>query len=153
MASASRRPTRTRWNFFELHSFLGERFLVTVHAQPIPSLESVWNRLKGESAVLRRGMDFASYLVTDAIVDSFFPHLDDISSQVEDVEDKVLARTQNVELTDIFRLKRVLVQLRKLLSPQRDVFALTAKRGDGWVDQRTAIYFRDVYDHVLRIHE
>src|SRR5688572_23445835 len=69
------------------------------------------------------------------------------------VEDKVLARTQNVELTDIFRLKRVLVQLRKLLSPQRDVFALTAKRGDGWVDQRTAIYFRDVYDHVLRIHE
>ena len=137
----------------ELHSFLGERYLVTVHSEPIPALEAVWNRLKGEPALVRRGVDFVSYLVTDAIVDSFFPLLDDISTQVEDVEDKVLARSGTVELTDIFRLKRLLVQLRKVLSPQRDVFALLAKRGDGWIDQRTAVYFRDVYDHVLRIHE
>lgn len=137
----------------ELHSFLAANYLVTVHADPIPSLESVWNRLKGDPALMRRGPDFIAYLVCDGIVDSFFPLLDDISLQVEDVEDQVLARNQTVELTDIFRLKRMLVQLRKLLSPQRDVFALMAKRGDGWIDQRTAVYFRDVYDHVLRIHE
>jgi len=53
--------------------------------------------------------------------------LDDIAAQVEDVEDHVLARTHKVELADIFRLKRLLVQLRKVLSPQRDVFGLLAK--------------------------
>jgi magnesium transporter len=124
-----------------------------VHAEPIPALDAVWTRLKGEGALIRRGVDFVSYLVTDAVVDSFFPLLDDISTQVEDVEDQVLGQTRPVELADIFRLKRLLVQLRKVLSPQRDVFALLAKRGEGWIDQRTAVYFRDVYDHVLRIHE
>jgi magnesium transporter len=137
----------------ELHSFLGERYLVTVHSEPIPALDAVWNRLQGDATLVRRGVDFVSYLVTDAIVDSYFPLLDDLSSQVEDIEDQVLAGSGQIELADIFRLKRLLVQLRKVLSPQRDVFALLAKRGDGWVDQRTAVYFRDVYDHVLRIHE
>jgi magnesium transporter len=137
----------------ELHSFIGERFLVTVHAEPIPALDAVWNRLQNEAALVRRGVDFVSYLVTDAIVDSYFPLLDDIATRVEEIEDQILARSSKVELGDIFRLKRLLVQLRKVLSPQRDVFGLLAKRGDGWIDDRTAVYFRDVYDHVLRIHE
>jgi magnesium transporter len=126
---------------------------VTVHKESIPALHGVWNRLKGEAPLVRRGVDFVSYLVADAVVDSLFPLLDDIATQVEDVEDQVLGRCRQVELSDIFRLKRLLTQMRKVLSPQRDVFALLAKREEGWIDHRTADYFRDVYDHVLRIHE
>lgn len=137
----------------ELHTFLGRQYLVTVHAEPLPPLEAVWNRLSGEGALLRRGVDFVAYLVADAVVDAFFPLLDELATAVEDLEDQVLGHTRTVELADLFRLKRLLVQLRKVLSPQRDVFALLAKRGEGWIDQRTAWYFRDVYDHVLRIHE
>jgi magnesium transporter len=137
----------------ELHSFLGDRYLVTVHAEPIPALDAVWNRLKGEPSLVRRGVDFVSYLVTDAIVDSFFPLLDEIAEELENIEDEILDRSKRVQLSDIFRIKRTLVQLRKVLSPQRDVFGILAKRGDGWIDPHTAIYFRDVYDHVLRIHE
>jgi magnesium transporter len=137
----------------ELHTFLGKRYLVTVHVEPIPALDAVWNRLQDEPALVRRGVDFVSYLVADAIVDSFFPLLDDIATQVEDIEDHVLGHSKKVELSDIFRLKRLLTHLRKVLSPQRDVFGLLAKRGEGWIEERTAVYFRDVYDHVLRIHE
>ncbi|NUQ61246.1 MAG: magnesium/cobalt transporter CorA [Pirellulales bacterium] len=137
----------------ELHLFLGERFLITVHAEPIPGLEAVWQRLEGEGAVLRRGPDFVAYLIADAIVDSFFPLLDEIAAQVDSIEDRVLSNRTAVELAEIFHYKRLLVRLRKVLSPQRDVFALLAKRGEGWVEERTAVYFRDVYDHVLRLHE
>jgi len=137
----------------ELHSFLGQRYLVTVHVEPMSALDNVWNRLRAEAALVTRGSDFVSYLVSDAIVDSFFPLLDELAAEVEDVEEQVLRGDRRPQLTDIFRLKRLLVQLRKVLAPQRDVFALLAKRGDGWVDQHTALYFRDVYDHVLRIHE
>jgi magnesium transporter len=137
----------------ELHTFVGKRFLVTVHEASIPALDAVWNRLKGEPPLVRRGVDFVAYLVADAVVDSLFPLLDDIATQVEQVEDQVLGRSRQVELNDIFRIKRLLTQLRKVLSPQRDVFALLAKRDEGWIDHRTAVYFRDVYDHVLRIHE
>lgn len=137
----------------ELHLFLGERFLVTVHAEPILGVEMVWKRLEGEGALLHRGPDFVAYLVADAVVDAYFPLLDDIASQVDEIEDRVLDEHSQVELAEIFRFKRLLVELRKVLSPQRDVFALLAKRGEGWVGERTALYFRDVYDHVLRLHE
>lgn len=137
----------------ELHTFLSESYLVTVHVEPIPALERVWNRLASDGELARRGTDFVSYLIADAIVDSFFPLVDDIAEQVDNVENEVLSATRGVELAQIFRLKRLLVQMRKVLSPQRDVFALLAKRGDSRIDQQTAVYFRDVYDHVLRIHE
>jgi magnesium transporter len=149
LTSSNTEPLET----LELHTFLGKRYLVTIHAEPIPSLDAVWNRLQHDGTLAQKGVDFISYLVTDAIVDSYFPLLDDIATQVEDVEDQVLGRSSDVKLEDIFRLKRLLVQLRKVLSPQRDVFALLAKRGEGWIDERTALYYRDVYDHVLRLHE
>jgi magnesium transporter len=98
-------------------------------------------------------MDFVSYLITDAVVDTFFPLLDDVASDVEEMEDRALSQYSDMQLAEIFRLKRLLVKLRKVLGPQRDVFALLAKRGEGFVNERTAVYFRDVYDHVLRIHE
>jgi magnesium transporter len=137
----------------ELHTFLGDRYLVTVHAEPIPALEAVWKRVEGDAALLRRGTDFVSYLICDAVVDTFFPLLDEIAEKIEDIEDALLGRTQETQLTDIFKLKRSLVTLRKVISPQRDVFALIAKRGEGRIAERTTLYFRDVYDHLLRIHE
>lgn len=140
-------------DLLELHSFWGRRFLVTVHAEPISAMETVWERIKADGAMGRRGIDFIVYLVSDAIVDSYFPLLDDISARVEDAEDHVLERTRKIDLSDIFQLKRALVHLRKILSPQRDVFALLAKRGDSWIDERTSLYFRDIYDHLLRLHE
>jgi magnesium transporter len=137
----------------ELHIFLSERYLVTVHAEPIPGLESVWKRLQHENGLARKGLDFVCYLVVDSIVDTFFPLLDQITSDVEDIESQVLRQGSHVKLADIFRRKRLLVRLRKILGPQRDVFALLSKRGEGWVADHTALYFRNVYDHVLRIYE
>jgi magnesium transporter len=137
----------------ELHTFLGERYLVTVHAKPIPALESVWKRLEGDGALMRRGVDFVSYLIADAIVDTFFPLLDEIALAIDDIEDAVIRRPKKAELADILRLKRILVTMRKVISPQRDVFALIAKRGEGRISERTTLYFRDVYDHLLRIYE
>jgi magnesium transporter len=137
----------------ELHTFLGERYLVTVHAKPLPPLDTVWRRVEGEPALGRKGVDFISYLIADAIVDTFFPLLDDIAAEVEDIEDGVLSQSHDRNLEDIFRLKRLLVGLRRVLSPQRDVFALLAKRGQGRIAERTSFYFRDVYDHLLRINE
>ncbi len=137
----------------ELHTFLAERYLVTVHAEPIPGLEAVWLRLQQEGNLLRRGPAFVGYLITDAVVDTFFPLLDDVATDVEHIESRILRHAQWVKIDQIFRVKRLLVRLRKVLGPQRDVFALLAKRGDGWIDEHTAIYFRDVYDHLLRLHE
>jgi magnesium transporter len=137
----------------ELHAFLGERYLVTVHADHVPALEDVWRRVTGDATPLGRGADFVYYLIADALVDSNFPLLDRIADELETIEDVVLESPKRERLQRIFELKRHLVLMRKVLSPQRDVMAMLSRRGHVRVNERTSLYFRDVYDHLSRINE
>jgi magnesium transporter len=140
-----------RWH--ELHAFLGNNYLVTVHEQPIPALEQVWRRLELEREPFAKGLDFVYYLLVDRLVDDNFPILDRIADQLEQIEDAVLAHPERGELARIFALKQQLVLMRKVLSPQRDVIGMLARRGDPRVSEKTALYFRDVYDHLARTVE
>ena len=137
----------------ELHGFLGERFLITVHLGEIRAIEEVWARVASEPSLLERGVDFVYYLIADGIVDDVFPILDRIADELEELEDSVLSSPRGEDLHRMFELKRHLVSMRKVLSPQRDVFGLLSKRGDPRVSERTALYLRDVYDHLVRINE
>ncbi|MDB4975580.1 MAG: magnesium and cobalt transporter CorA [Myxococcaceae bacterium] len=140
-----------RW--YELHVFLGKNYVVTVHDTAIPGVEMVWKRVAGDAALMKKGADFLYYLMADRIVDDNFPILDQISDSLEKLEDDVLENPQNTTLSIIFALKSQLVLMRKILSPQRDVMALLSRRGDERVSERTALYFRDVHDHLARIVE
>jgi magnesium transporter len=140
-----------RW--FELHVFLGENYLVTVHDGTIPGLEQVWRRVELDRDVFQKGMDFLYYLLVDRLVDDNFPILDRIADQLELIEDAVLTHPDRNDLARIFSLKQRLVLMRKVLSPQRDVIGLLARRGDPRVSEKTARYFRDVYDHLARAVE
>jgi magnesium transporter len=140
-----------RW--YELHVFLGKNYIVTVHDTAIPGLDQVWRRVALDAALMKKGADFLYYLVSDRIVDDNFPILDQISDSLEKLEDDVLENARNDTLSVIFALKSRLVLMRKILSPQRDVMALLSRRGDDRVTERTALYFRDVHDHLARIVE
>jgi magnesium transporter len=137
----------------ELHAFLGPRYLVTVHTDALHTLDAVWKRVLGDAGLGRRGPDFLYYLIVDAIVDANFTILDDLSDALDDIEDAVLGRAEKRDLEHIFKLKKTLVILRRILSPQRDVFAMLAKRGHSCVKEQTSVYFRDIYDHLTRIYE
>jgi magnesium transporter len=137
----------------ELHAFLGRGYLMTVHEQPIAPLDTTWRRVAKDVALGRHGADFLLYLVADAIVDANFPVIDALSDRLEDLEDSVLSRFDRQDLSRIFELKHALVLMRRILSPERDVFAILAKRGDARISEKTALYFRDVYDHLARLQE
>jgi len=138
----------------EVHLFLGrENYLITVHTSDVAAIDAMWKRAAGDGALAARGADFLLYLVSDAIVDGNFPLLDLITERLEAIEDSVLERHDPADLARIFELKRTLVLMRKVLSPERDVFALLSKRTDPRISEKTALYFRDVYDHLVRIYE
>lgn len=137
----------------ELHAFLGPRYLVTIHTDAIDPLDSVWKRIAGDAGLGRRGADFLYYLIVDEIVDANFVILDQLSDALDDIEDAVLHRSERRDLANIFQLKKALVTLRRILSPQRDVFAMLAKRGHVCIQEKSSVYFRDVYDHLTRIYE
>lgn len=138
----------------EVHFFLGRHnYLITVHTTDVTALDDVWKRATSDAGLASRGADFLLYLVADAIVDANFPILDRIADKLEAIEDSVLGGQSPDDLNRIFQLKRTLVLMRKVLSPERDVFAVLSKRGDPRISEKTAFYFRDVYDHLVRIYE
>jgi magnesium transporter len=98
-------------------------------------------------------MDFLCYLVVDELVDEVFPLIDQVSDQLEEVESAILKRVDSRQLTELMRLKRWLISMRRVLSPERDMLAILLRRGDSRISERTALYFRDVFDHVVRAYE
>jgi magnesium transporter len=143
----------SKLSLHELHAFLGASYLVTVHADALLSIDETWQRVIDNPSVLERGVDFVYYLIESRMVDGNQPILDRITDQLEELEDRVLGRPDKRDLAHIFELKRQLVTLRKVLSPQRDTLAMLARRGDGRVSERTSHYFRDVYDQLVRLNE
>lgn len=137
----------------ELHAFLGKGYLVTVHTGDIDPRTKVWARAAGDPALARRGADYLLYLVVDAMVDTDFVLLDTISDALDEIEETVTTRPQETDLHRVFALRRTMVMMRKVLSPERDVFAMLAKRGHETLSEKTSLYFRDVYDHLVRIYE
>jgi magnesium transporter len=138
---------------YELHAFLGKNYLVTVHSGEIAALENVWQRVIDHPGLLERGVDFVYYLIASRLVEANFPLLDGITEELEAIEDRVLETPVKTDLTRIFALKRRLVLMRKVLSPQRDTLVMLARRGDARVSERSSHYFRDVHDQLVRLNE
>ncbi len=138
----------------EHHFFLGPNWLISVHELPFEGLEAVRKRVPDEPRVtMGRGVDFLLYLLADALVDRNFPVLDHFNDELEDLESAIFANPKSEYLQRIFAMKRALVELRRVLSPQRDVLGFLSRRGIPNVQERTALYFRDVYDHLVRLYE
>lgn len=138
----------------EQHYFLGPDWLISVHELPFEGTEAVRQRvLLDPQTMMGRGLDFLLYLLADALVDRNFPILDRFNDELEDLESAIFENAQPEQLQRVFEMKRTLVTLRRVLSPQRDVLGLLARRGIPNVGERTALYFRDVYDHLVRLYE
>lgn len=140
--------------FRELDVFLGARFVVTVHPEPEPIIEIAVRRLAalGESTKVTPTLVF--YLMVDSIVDGYFPILEALGDSAEALENDLLLRTQQRHLHRLFHVKRSLIELRKIVGPQRDMFNLLTRRDLPYLDKGDLQYYlRDVYDHLLRVSD
>ena len=138
----------------EVHCFYSDRFLITVHRDDCPAFAEIRRRYSQRYASTRRP-SLLLYDVVDGLVDSFFPLLAVMDDQIDELEDDIFANATNQQLQDIFEMKRDLVVIRKAISPQRDAFASFVGRvGDlSGLSRDDERYFRDIYDHVIRISE
>jgi magnesium transporter len=136
------------------HFFLAHDWLISVHEFPFAGLDTVKRRvLDDPRATLERGTDFVLYMLADALVDAQFPILDTFSDELEDLEAAIFEKVAPGQLQRIFEMKRMLVMLRRVLSPQRDVVGMLSRRGISHIREKTTLYFRDVYDHLVRLYE
>ncbi|HEY8380306.1 MAG TPA: magnesium/cobalt transporter CorA [Nannocystis sp.] len=132
-----------------LYLFLGEHFLISVHAGEFRSVRSVVERIEAGADLLARGVDYLAYALVDTLVDQYFPILDRIDDFIGAVERQIFDGGEN-EMNEIFDLKRSLISLRRHLAPMREAVSALANRPSPYLRPETQIYFRDVHDHVVR---
>ena len=103
--------------------------------------------------LLQRGAERVMHAVMDAAIDAYFPLLDQIDDFINKVEERVFDNFDQSALQDIFQVKRLVLTLRRHLSPQREVFNVLSNRPTPLLSPDSQVYFRDIYDHNLRINE
>ena len=136
-----------------LYGYLGPTWVVTVHGEGATAVSTVRGRLEASPDLLARGPARLLHAVVDEAVDEFFPVLDRIDEFLDGLEERVFVRFDQAALRDIFAVKRLVLQLRRHLAPQREVLNQLTNRPTELLPAASQVYFRDVYDHVLRIND
>ncbi len=135
----------------EVNIFLGTNYVVTAHRNPIKALargEQLW---RNWTDIAEQGAGLLAYLMIDAVVDEYFPVLDNISDQMDDVEDALFSNNDTQDIESIFRLKKQLLQLRRTAAPLRDVFNILLRREQPVFSREVQYYFQNIFDHLIRV--
>jgi magnesium transporter len=141
-------------NLSEIHCFISGQYLVTVHHNDCPAFSGLVARIQARRQVGDApGQLF--YRMADTLVDSFFPVLSALDDRIDALQTRIFARPTNDQLAELLSYKSSLIALRRVIAPQRDLFAALASGADqvpGLSDE-TQRYFRDTYDHLIRLSD
>jgi magnesium transporter len=143
-------------NVAEVHCFITEHFIISLHRGDCSVLGTVLSRIgTHHSSDVAAPQVVVFYLIMDTLVDSFFPVLSDFDDAIDDLESAILKNPTEEQLGRLFEMKREIMTIRKVVTPQRDM--ISSLNGGmveipGMTDQGTA-YFRNLYDHLIRISD
>jgi magnesium transporter len=136
-----------------LYFFLGKSVLVTVHALPSKSCGAVRDRLIRSPELLARGVDMAMHNVIDQSVDAYFPLVEELNVMVDGLEERLFEQFDEKLIHEIFKAKRAAFSMRRHVGPLREVANVLTNRPNPYIRSETQLYYRDVYDHTIRIVE
>ena len=134
----------------EVDIVLGDGFVLSSHP-------AEWDPHAGAHAkaglepLLRAGPDHLLWALFDQIVDGYFPFADRLEEIVDRLQNAVVDRPSRATLEELFALKRQLIAVRRAVSPVREILNQLTNRELRLIDPEEIIYFRDIYDHVIRL--
>jgi magnesium transporter len=137
----------------ELDVFLGENYIITLHDTPIQALKNAWDACDRDPRILQDGADHLLYKIADNMVSDYMPTVEKIDDAIDQIEDQVFDRPSPHTLERLFALKRLLQVMRRILLPQREVLNKLARDDYKVIDPKDRIFFRDIYDHLVRLHD
>lgn len=136
----------------EVSMFAGKEIVVTIHTEEIPELEFAARRWREHCGTrLEKSSATLVYTIVDSIVDGYFPCMDRIAEEIDTLETSLFNGTDTDNLQQIFRMKRSLLDIRRVVAPSRDVFNAFTRWELPALGEESVYYFQDVYDHVIRV--
>ncbi len=135
----------------ELALFLGKNYVVTSHDVPMRSISSMLDRVQKDARFMRRGADFLAHDIIDAVVDNFMPTIDGMDERNDQLQAEALHEPKRETLMSIMQLKRSILALTRVILPQREIVNGLSRGEYALISERTQIYYRNIYDHLVRI--
>jgi magnesium transporter len=133
--------------------FLGTNYLVTVHGADTNPVSTTAELLHRKPELVAHGPARLMHAIVDQAVDAYFPVIDQLDEFMDGLEERIFASFDQSSLRDVFAVKRLVLNLRRHLAPERDALNTLTNRPSTLLTADTQIYFRDIYDHVLRIYD
>jgi magnesium transporter len=137
----------------ELDIFLGRNYVITHHDQILSSIEDTWAACQRDPRHVQEGPDHLLYRIVDTLVMGYMPLVEEIDQRIDRIEDEVFDRPGRSTVEEIFGLKRILLMMRRILLPQREVLNKLARDDYRVIDTKDRVFFRDIYDHLVRLHD
>lgn len=136
----------------EVDFYLGPNYVVSCHRQPVPAISQFQKRCARDDFILSHTADWLLHGLLDSLVDEFLPIVDAVDDTIDRLEELVLHRPDSKLLGQIMIVKRNALRLRRATTPQRDIMnRLSRGEYSKLISEGAAIYYRDVYDHLVRI--
>ncbi len=136
----------------QISFFLAGNYVITLQEVPGDSFEAVRERIRrGKGLIRKAGPDYLTYALVDALVDEFFPVLEQYGEQIETLEAELLVKPTNRTIQEVHRIKRELLMLRRTAWPERDVISAMQREESDVIQHETQVYLRDCYDHTIQI--
>ena len=140
--------------FGETHFFVGKNFIVVIRHGSTVAYTEVRARCETMPDLLSKGQSFVLYAIMDFIVDRYFPVVDDLENELQHIEDKIFKEKPSRETTEqVYQLKRELLEVKRAVSPLIDICTRLMRADIKNISNETQPYFRDIYDHAVRINE
>jgi magnesium transporter len=137
----------------ELDVFLGKNYIVTHHDHQISAVDETWVVCDRDERNIQEGADHILYRIADHLMANYMPAVEKIDEAIDEIEDQVFNRPSPHTLERLFSIKRVLVAMRRIIIPQREVLNKLARDDYPVIDRKDRVFFRDIYDHLVRLHD
>lgn len=137
----------------ELDFFLSRRSLVTVHYDDHRLFDYLYSRVQRGDQVISKGSDHIFHAIIDAVVDNYNTTMDIFEYELDQIEEEVLGSFDDDSLKSIFALGRDIVELKRIVRPQREVVNQLSRRRFDLVSTDLTAYFSDIHDHLVQVNE
>jgi magnesium transporter len=137
----------------ELNFFLGRNFLVTYHTVPLRGIHLLAERCMQSNVHIARAPDRVAHALLDSIVENYRPALEELALEIATLEEQVLRHPNAATLNQIIKIKKEVLHLRQIISPQEEVLARFARGEFRLIRAHMVPYYRDVYDALVHISE
>jgi len=138
----------------QISIILGENFLISIEEKRDETFEKIIDWIRSSRGIIRRmGADYLLYLIVDEVIDGCFIVLEKIEDTIEELEDELTTNPTSTTLQAIHRFKRQLLQFNKNMWPLREAIGTLERAGHRFINNQTIPYFRDLYDHTVRVIE